>query len=120
MLLTISSTMALGIFAAGFIVWFKQGDPMTTAISGLSWLLSGVLYPKEILPAWVQRAADFLPMTHTLESMRLALLTGASLDSLGRSMVYLAVMSVLGIPAAIAWFHFSVRRAKVAGSLARF
>ncbi|MCK6551095.1 ABC transporter permease [Myxococcota bacterium] len=118
--LTATSTMALGIFSAGFIVWFKQGDPVTAAISGLSWLLSGVLYPKEILPHWVQQAASFLPMTHTLESMRLALLTGAPAGDLGGSITYLAVFSLVGTPLAIVWFQWAVARAKVDGSLARY
>lgn len=120
MLLTISSTMVLSVVAAGFIVWFKQGDPLTAALSGLSWLLSGVLYPKEILPAWVQDVAAALPMTHTLEAMRLALLTGATLTDLRPQIAFLAVFSALGIPVAIAWFRFAVGRAKMAGSLARY
>jgi ABC-2 type transport system permease protein len=118
--LTITSTMALGIFAAGFIVLFKQGDPVTAAIAGLSWLLSGVLYPKEILPAWVQKAASFLPMTHTLESMRLALLTGAEVSSIKGSLTYLGLFSALGIPIAVVWFKWAVARARVEGSLARY
>lgn len=118
--LTITSTMALGIFAAGFIVWFKQGDPVTTAISGLSWLLSGVLYPKEILPGWVQQAAQVLPMTHTLEAMRLALLTGAPMGDVRGSLVFLGLFSLAGIPLAVVWFQWAVSRAKVDGSLARY
>lgn len=120
MALTITSTMALGVFAAGFIVLFKQGDPVTAAITGLSWLLSGVLYPKEILPDWVQRAASFLPMTHTLESMRLVLLTGADAASIEGSFVYLGLFSALGIPIAVLWFKWAVGRARVEGSLARY
>lgn len=118
--LTVSSTLALGIFAAGFIVWFKQGDPVTAMVSGLSWLLSGILYPKEILPAGVQRVADLLPMTHTLESLRLALLVGVPFDALARSILYLVAFTALGIPASVVWFKFAVSRAKVAGSLARY
>ncbi len=118
--LTITSTLALGIFAAGFIVLFKQGDPVTAAIAGLSWLLSGILYPKEILPAWVQRIAEFLPMTHTLESMRLVLLTGAEPAQLSRSIAYLALFSVVGIPLALLWFGYAVGRARIAGSLAKY
>jgi ABC-2 type transport system permease protein len=120
MALTITSTMALGIFAAGFIVLFKQGDPVTAAISGLSWLLSGVLYPKEILPLWVQKAASFLPMTHTLESMRLTLLTGADVGSIEGSLAYLGLFSALGIPIAVVWFKWAVARARIEGSLARY
>src|SRR5262249_39461218 len=120
MTLTITSTLVLGIFASGFIVLFKQGDPVTNAISGLSWLLSGVLYPREILPLWVQKAASFLPMTHTLESMRLALLTGATALELDGSIVYLGAFSAIGIPVAVMWFRWAVGRARIQGSLARY
>jgi ABC-2 type transport system permease protein len=120
LVLTITSTLALGIFAAGFIVLFKQGDPVTAAIAGLSWLLSGILYPKEILPLWVQEIAYYLPMTHTLESMRLVLLTGAEPGALSRSVVYLAIFSGVGIPVALLWFGHAVGRARIAGSLAKY
>ncbi len=118
--LTVASTLALGIFAAGFIVLFKQGDPVTSGIAGLSWLLSGIIYPKEILPDWVQAVADYLPMTHTLESMRLALLTGAPMSALMRSITYLAGFAFIGIPLSLLWFRWSVNRAKDAGSLAKY
>ena len=118
--LTVLCALALGIFSAGFIVLFKQGDPVTGAVGGLSWLLSGVLYPKEILPDWVQRVADFLPLTHTLESMRLALLTGAPASELARAVTYLGLFATVGIPLSIGWFGWAVARARVAGSLATY
>lgn len=118
--LTLSATMALGIFAAGFIVLFKQGDPVTAGLAGLSWLLSGIIYPKEILPLWVQQVAGALPLTHTLEAMRLVLLTGAPLEVVWGSVVYLTVFSLVGIPVALAWFIYAVGRARVAGSLANY
>jgi len=118
--LTVTATFALGIFAAGFIVWFKQGDPITGAIAGLSWLLSGILYPKEIFPSWVQGLADGLPMTHTLRAMRLALLTGADVGAFAGSLRFLAVFSALGVPLALLWFRFAVGRARRAGSLAKY
>ena len=118
--LTVLSTMALGIFAAGFIVLYKQGDPLTMAISGLSWLLSGVLYPKEILPTWVQSLAKLLPLTHALEASRLALLRGTQLDQLTESVVGLGVFAGLGIPLSLLWCRWCVGRARIAGSLARY
>jgi ABC-2 type transport system permease protein len=119
-LLTVAATMVLGIFSAGFIVLFKQGDPLTQAISGLSWLLSGVLYPREILPPWVQRCAEVLPLTHALESMRLVLLQGAGLAEVSRSIAGLAIFTAIGLPLSLAWFLWSVGRARVAGSLAKY
>lgn len=118
--LTVAATGALGIFAAGFIVWFKQGDPITGAIAGLSWLLSGILYPKEIFPQWVQGMAEALPMTHTLRAMRLALLTGAPPSEFADSLVFLGVFALVGVPLALIWFRFAVGRARRAGSLAKY
>lgn len=118
--LTVAATLALGIFSAGFIVLFKQGDPLTAAISGLSWLLSGVLYPKEILPLWVQKVAAFLPATHTLEAMRLILLRGVGLEGLSQAVSGLAVFSLLGLPLSLLWFGWAVNRARIAGSLAQY
>jgi ABC-2 type transport system permease protein len=120
LLLTLASTMALGIFSAGFIVLFKQGDPVANAVSGLSWLLSGVLYPKEILPPWVQELAALLPVTHALEATRLALLTGAPPQALGSSFLGLAIFAAIGLPLSLLWFGWAIGRARIAGSLARY
>lgn len=117
---TLGAALALGIFSAGFIVLFKQGDPVTGALTGLSWLLSGILYPREILPVWVQRVADGLPMTHTLEAMRLALLTGASIRDVARPLLFLCAFAGLGLPLALLWFRWAMVRARVTGSLAKY
>lgn len=118
--LTVACMLSLSIFSAGFIVLFKQGDPVTGALSGLSWLLSGILYPKEIFPIWVQDVAHVLPLTHTLQAMRLVLLTGAPLHEMMASIKYLALFAGLGIPLALVWFRWAVQRARRVGSLAKY
>lgn len=118
--LTVLATLVLGIFAAGFVVRFKQGDPVSAGIAGLSWLLSGVVYPKEILPLEIQRVAELLPLTHSLEAMRLALLSGASLDAVAGSVRYLGGFVGLGAPLALLWFGVCVRAAKRDGALAHY
>ena len=40
-------------------------------------LVSGVLYPVELLPHWLRTIGSWVPLTHALEGMRLALLKGA-------------------------------------------
>jgi len=119
-ILTVICTLALGIFSAGFIVLFHRGDPVTAAVSGLTWFLSGVIYPKEILPDWVQSIAAFLPVTHTLEALRLGLLQGASWDTQQNSIIGLALFAVITVPLSFLWFSWTIRRAKFAGALARY
>ncbi|MBI4816056.1 MAG: ABC transporter permease [Deltaproteobacteria bacterium] len=118
--LTALATLGLAIFSAGFIVLFNKGDPLTMAISGMSWLLSGVIYPRQILPIWVQKIANLLPMTHSLEAVRLLLLKGATLSEIWSSLVGLAVFTVIALPVSIFWFGWSVDRAREDGSLARY
>lgn len=120
LLLTVLVTLVLGIFAAGFVVRFKQGDPITAAIAGLSWLLSGVVYPREIFPEAVQNVAYFLPMTHILEGMRLALLKGAPVEALMDSLRFLFVFLLIALPVSIAWFAHCVAGAKRAGALGHY
>jgi ABC-2 type transport system permease protein len=118
--LTVAVTLVLGVFAAGFVVRFKQGDPVTAGLAGLSWLVSGVLYPREILPPEIQSLAEALPMTHALEAMRLALLAGAPLEAFSGSVAYLALFAGLGAPVAGLWFWAAVRGAKRAGALGHY
>lgn len=118
--LTVSVTLVLGVFAAGFVVRFKQGDPLTAGLAGLSWMFSGVVYPKEIFPEPIQAAALLLPMTHSLDGMRRALLAGASISDLQGSLTYLSVFTAVGLPLALVWFRWCVDGAKRTGSLAHY
>ncbi len=118
--LTLGVTLALGLFAAGFVVRFQQGDPLSAGLAGLSWLLSGVIYPKEILPAEVQALASYLPMTHSLEAMRLALLGGADPASLGPAVAYLGTIAAAGLPLGALWFARCLAAARRSGTLAQY
>lgn len=118
--LTVLATGVLGVVAAGFVVRFKQGDPVSAGIAGLSWLLSGVVYPREILPLEVQRVAHVLPLTHSLEAMRLAVLSGASLEAVWGSVLYLSGFALIGGPLALWWFAACVRAAKREGALSHY
>lgn len=74
-LLAFSST---GIMSATFTLVFKRRDPLLWLFGSGSWLLGGVLYPIDVLPASLQHLSRLLPITHAAEGMRAALLGGAS------------------------------------------
>lgn len=119
-LLTFGVTLVLGVMAAGFVVRFKQGDPITSALSGLSWLVSGVVYPREILPGPIGAIAEFLPLTHCMHAVRLSLLQGSSWSETSPSLAYLALFCCLGAPVSFAWFYLCLRSAKRAGVLSHY
>jgi ABC-2 type transport system permease protein len=120
LLLTIIVFSSLGIIAASFIMVLKRGDPITWAFSAFSTLLGGVYYPIDILPGWMQVIARFIPITYSLEAMRKALLTSATLTQLLPEILVLGAFSVILLPLSLMIFNYAVRRAKIDGSLTHY
>jgi len=118
--LTIICCSSIGIFSASFIMVLKKGDPLNWIFNSLSWLLSGVYYPVSILPEWLQKLSYLLPVTHSLEGMRLALLQGHSLEDLLPSIMPLLIFTVIMLPLSLWIFKFAVKRAKINGSLTQY
>ncbi len=118
--LTIISFSTLGIVSAAFIMVIKRGDPITWLLTSVSWLLGGVYYPVSVLPDWLQKISYILPITHSLEGMRLALLRGYSIESLSHSILALVTFSVIMLPLSIFLFRLAVRHAKTNGSLTQY
>jgi ABC-2 type transport system permease protein len=118
--LTVVTLSGIGILSACFIMIFKRGNPVDFLFSSLSTLLGGVYYPIQVLPGWLQILARFFPLTYSLDAMRRALLTGASLADLWREVAVLAGFSVLLLPLSLVAFRYAVRQAKRDGSLTQF
>lgn len=120
LLLSLACFLALGVLSAAFTLRFKRGDPIATALDWASALLSGVVYPVEVLPRELQQASRLLPTTHALEAFRGALIRGASLAELAPSLVWLAAFAAVVLPIALLAFRFAVRRAEEDGTLSHF
>jgi ABC-2 type transport system permease protein len=117
---TVCSLGAIGIVSASFILVFKRGNPMNFFIGGASTLLGGVYYPIEVLPDWLQPVARLYPLATSLQAMRRALLTGASLADLLGEIGILVAFSIILLPLSLVVFNQAVRQAKRDGSLTQF
>jgi ABC-2 type transport system permease protein len=119
-LLSVLALSSIGILSATFTLVFKRGDPMLWLMGGLSWLMGGVFYPVEVLPRFLQHAAQLLPITHALVGMRAAVLRGAPLAELLPQIAVLGLFSLVGLPLSLLGFCWGVRWAKTVGSLSHF
>jgi ABC-2 type transport system permease protein len=119
-LVSLIAFSSIGIFSATFTVVFKRGDPLLWLFGSLSWLLGGVFYPLEVLPPFLQRIAQLLPITHALEGMRAALLRGAAVVELLPQIEALALFGLVGLPVSLIGFSLGVRRARVTGTLSHY
>jgi ABC-2 type transport system permease protein len=119
-LVSLIAFSSIGIFSATFTVVFKRGDPLLWLFGSLSWLLGGVFYPLEVLPPFLQRIAQLLPITHALEGMRAALLSDSAVIELLPQIEALALFGLVGLPVSLIGFSLGVRWARVTGTLSHY
>lgn len=119
-LLSATAFSSLGILSASFILVFKRGDPINWAFNVCSWLLGGVYYPIGVLPEWLQTIAYLIPMTHSLETLRLLLLSDRNAAEATSNILMLVFWTVTTLPLSYTCFCLAFNRAKVKGTLGHY
>jgi ABC-2 type transport system permease protein len=97
----------------------ERGAQMTHVIIALLLLVSGVYYPIEVLPEFLQKMAVFSPATYVLDGTRLALLEGAAFTELWPYVWPTFVMGIIAIPVGLWVFGQAEKYAKRKGKLHR-
>ena len=118
--LTIISFSGLGILSASFIMVFKRGNPVGWLINSLEGLIGGGYFPITIMPAWLQFAAKFLPITYAVRAIELAVYRGFGLGQLTKEIGFLLLFSFLLLPLSFTSFKFALKKARQQGSLAQY
>ncbi|HEY6425734.1 MAG TPA: ABC transporter permease [Acidimicrobiales bacterium] len=108
--------LGLGLLASAFTVVVKQGEPVVAGYLALSGLLGGTLFPVRLLPSWMRTISQFLPLTHALQGLRLAL-SGHGVLAIGSSFAPLAVLAALLVPTGLLAVTKATQRARREGSL---
>lgn len=120
LILTIIAFSSLGIISGGFILIFKKGSPINWFIFNFSRFLGGVFYPISVLPVWCQKLAYILPITHSLEGIRLALIRGYALSDLKTQVIALLIFNAVLFPLSVVFFNFAFRTARKDGTLCHY
>lgn len=123
--------MGLGLMAAILPVMSPEnGAQATNIFQGVLLLVSGIYYPVNVLPTWVQPLAYLSPATYALEASRKLMgisnpestanrLIGAPLSSVLPELGILLAMGVVLIPLGLLVFNQAERWAKRTGKLKR-
>jgi ABC-2 type transport system permease protein len=61
--------------------------------------------------------SELIPLTHSLDAMRMALLEGASFAALDREIMILSIFSLILLPFSLLVFSHTLRRARLHGTL---
>ncbi|HLH73652.1 MAG TPA: ABC transporter permease [Chloroflexota bacterium] len=114
------SFVGLGIVTAVLPLMFtERGAQMTRIVEAALLLVSGVYYPIQVLPGWLQAIGRVSPATYVLDGMRKSLMNDATLLALAPTLVPLLVIGAASIPIGMTIFNSAERAAKRNGSLKR-
>jgi ABC-2 type transport system permease protein len=115
--------MAIGVFMAGWCLQLRQEAwSYPEAIAGALYLVSGAIFPIDILPEVVRPIAFASPTTWWLEASRRGLLGHGSPGLIGQFsdaevMLFLVGSVAVAVPVALALFAWFMRRARESGLL---
>ena len=122
LLLMAGSFSFIGISIVGAVLpllFPERGSQMTHVIIALLLLVSGVYYPVEVLPGWLQVLSRLSPATYVLDGVRASLVDGASITTLWPYTWPLLVIGTITIPVGLRIFHWAEQYAKRTGKLHR-
>jgi ABC-2 type transport system permease protein len=121
--LGVLAVIALGIFMAGWCLQLRQEAwHYPEAIAGAIYLISGAIFPIDLLPSFLHPVAYASPTTWWLEASRRGLLGHGSPGAIGdisdgMVMLFLAISTAVAIPVGLAAFAWFMKRARQAGLL---
>jgi ABC-2 type transport system permease protein len=96
--LVLASNVGIGMMAAAYTLFAKQGNPISLFFSTFSVFISGAVFPVTLLPAAIRYISYAIPLTWGLVALRMTMLQGASLQLVSSYTVYLAVACLITIP----------------------
>lgn len=119
-LLTAACFLSIGILSASFTLVYKMGNPLSWVYGGVSGLMGGVVFPVSVLPPGIRWMSDLLPIKHSLEGMRVSLLSSAGFPQILPSIAALSAFSAFLIPLSLWTFRLALRKAKKDGTLTHY
>jgi len=114
------SFVGLGITVSTLPLLFpERGGQMVFITQTCLLLFSGVYYPVDVMPAWMQVVARISPATYALAGIRASLIEGQGIAELVGTLVPLLLMGLVTIPLGVWVFSRAERYAKRTGRLKR-
>ncbi len=124
LIMMIVSYAGIGIMAAGIILVYKKGDPMTFLLASITEFLGGVLFPLNYLQGYpiLYGMAWAMPYTYALDAARRVLLTGATITTPAvlSDLVILVIFTFVFLPVGLRVFRWGMDRIRREGTVATY
>jgi ABC-2 type transport system permease protein len=97
----------------------EKGMQLGFIAQGMLLVVSGVYYPVDVLPEWMQWLSKISPATYALDGVRDAILNGDGVSEMWDEIWPLLIIGVVSIPLGLKTFAIGERYAKRHGKLKR-
>jgi ABC-2 type transport system permease protein len=110
----------IGMLAGAMIIAYRRTASLQTIVILGSAMLGGVTYPTKLVPSWIGRFSDVIPMTYGLRAVRRITIDDwplrAVLADLGTLVLFCVTFLAIG---SLAMTH-ALRRARAEGTLSQY
>ena len=120
LLLIVLAYLPVGILSAALVLALRTTTPLPRVVVIASVFLGGVYYPTSVIPSWIQRLSDWIPLTYGLRALRRALLEGWSLRQILPDVEMLVLFDAVLLLVSVSAFAVALRYARRAGTLAQY
>ena len=119
-IISVTPFLGIGLLGASIILKFKKGDYLPLLFIGGSMILSGAVYPNDVIPDILKSFANILPLTHSLELLRGMLIQDLSLKQLMIPVLWFASLTITYTLLGIYVFGRVIRNCLKDGSFADY
>jgi ABC-2 type transport system permease protein len=109
-LLTVFSFVGLGILITSFADKEETATMVMMTLMFPMMFLSGVFFPIQQMPSYMQTLANFLPLTYAASAMRKVMVLGAGVSPITPEIIILAVFGIVLLSVAVPMFKRAMNR----------
>lgn len=109
-LLTVFSFVGLGILITSFADKEETATMVMMTLMFPMMFLSGVFFPVQQMPSFMQTLANFLPLTYAADAMRKVMVLGAGPEAIMTDVVVLAAFGIVLLAIAVPLFKRAMNR----------
>lgn len=118
--LMLASNAGIGMMAAAYTLFAKQGNPISLFFSTFSVFISGVVFPITVLPFAVRLISYAIPLTWGLVALRMTMLQGAPFHLVVNYILYLSAACLITIPLGLYTFRRAFNYVRRQGTLSGY
>ncbi|MGH7719676.1 MAG: ABC transporter permease [Gemmatimonadaceae bacterium] len=120
LVLILVAYIAIGMMDAALLLAFRVRTPIANGVLLLSGLLGGVYYPTDVIPSWIQRLSEAIPLTYGLRAVRRLMLEGAPVHEVTADLVALTAITLALLAAGTLMLAAALQHARRAGTLGQY